>query len=153
MTELSRLTETPEIWLLYLNGLENKMTDVLSYIRDQIEEHGVRFFAIGTPDELEEILKGFPVNDLKAQFARPFRTDDVIDRITMEAMNVEKLAKAKRIMLIDDDPLMLQNFKEMLSGSVGAALRALLQNVLRTPEGRKLAEQLSEAAKRQEDGK
>ena len=48
---------------------------------------------------------------------------------------------------------MEEKLREMLSGSEGAALRALLQNVLRTPEGRKLAEQLSEAAKRQEDGK
>ena len=48
---------------------------------------------------------------------------------------------------------MEEMLREMLSGSEGAALLALLQNVLRTPEGRQLAEQLGQAAKRQEDGK
>ena len=117
VTELSRLEDAPEIWLLFLQGMENKMTDVLSYIRDQIEEHMIRFFVIGTPDELENILQGFPVADLKATFTRPFRTDEVIDRITMEAMNVQRLSEAKRIMIIDDDPLMLQTFKEMLQSN------------------------------------
>ena len=117
VTELSRLEDAPEIWLLFLQGMENKLTDVLSYIRDQIEEHMIRFFVIGTPDELESILHDFPVADLKATFARPFRTDEVIDRITMEAMNVQRLSEAKRILIIDDDPLMLQTFKEMLQSN------------------------------------
>ena len=34
---------------------------------------------------------------------------------------------------------MEEKLREMLSGSDGAALKALLQNVLRTPEGKKLA--------------
>ena len=117
VTELSRLAERPEIWLLYLNGLENKMKDVLSYIRDQINEHQVRFFVIGTEDELGEIMQGFPANLLKASFTRPFRTDEVIDRLTMEALNVEKISKAKKILIIDDDTMILQAFKEMLQGN------------------------------------
>ncbi len=48
---------------------------------------------------------------------------------------------------------MEEKLREMLSGSEGAALRELLQSVLRTPEGKRLAEQLSEAAKKQGDGK
>ncbi len=42
---------------------------------------------------------------------------------------------------------MEEKLRELLSGSEGAALRELLQNVLRTPEGKRLAEQLAEAAK------
>lgn len=117
VTELSRLGQIPELWLLYLQGIDNKMTDILAYIREQIEEHTLRFFVIGTPEELETVLKGFPPNLLKASFARPFRTDEVIDRLTMEAMNAERIANAQRILLVDDDPLMLQNYKEMLAGT------------------------------------
>ena len=42
---------------------------------------------------------------------------------------------------------MEEKLREMLSGSDGAALKALLQNVLRTPEGKKLAEQLAAATR------
>ena len=116
VTEISRMTDRPEIWLLYLQGMENRMTDVLSFTQDQIKEHQVRFFVIGTGDELEEILGSFPPNLLKGTFERPFRTDEVIDRMTMEAMNVEQIANAKKILIIDDDTMMLQTFKEMLQG-------------------------------------
>ena len=48
---------------------------------------------------------------------------------------------------------MEEKLREMLSGSEGAALRELLQGVLRTPEGKKLAEQIADAAKRQSETK
>ena len=117
VTEISRMDDKPEIWILYLQGVERSLLDLLSYIKDQIKEHGFRLFVIGTPEELEEDLKGFPVSDIKGTFTRPFRMEDVIDRLTMEVMNVERLSAAKRIMIIDDDPLMLQTFKEMLQSN------------------------------------
>ena len=118
VTDMARQAGATEIWLLFLQGMGgDRMTTVLSYIREQIKENQIRFFVIGTPEELETVLKGFPVNELKATFPRPFHTDEVVDRISMEAMNVQKLADAKHILLVDDDPLMLQNFKEMLQGT------------------------------------
>ncbi|MBR0090952.1 MAG: response regulator [Lachnospiraceae bacterium] len=117
VTELSRIEEKPEIWLLYLQGVDRNLLDLLSFIRDQIKEHGYRLYAIGTPEELEEDLKGFPPSDLKGTFTRPFRMENVIDRLEMEVMNVERLSAARCIMIIDDDPLMLQAFKEMLQSN------------------------------------
>ncbi|MBR0172661.1 MAG: hypothetical protein IJQ21_07705, partial [Lachnospiraceae bacterium] len=73
VTEISRVAgaqDAPEIWILFLQGTENLMKDVLSYIRDRIDEHNIRFFVIGTQDELDEILKDFPPNLLKAAFTR-----------------------------------------------------------------------------------
>lgn len=117
VTEISRLEEPPEIWVLYLQGVERSLLDLLSYTKDQIKEHGYRLFVIGTPEELEEDLKGFPVSDIKGTFTRPFRMEDVIGRLLLEVENVERLSEAKRILIIDDDPLMLQTFKEMLQSN------------------------------------
>ena len=118
VTEISRVAgaqDAPEIWILFLQGTENLMKDVLSYIRDRIDEHNIRFFVIGTQDELDETLKDFPPNLLKATFTRPFRADEVIDKITMEAMKVSRLQESKRILVIDDDATMLRTMKDMLS--------------------------------------
>ena len=118
VTEISRIAgaqDAPEIWILFLQGTENLMKDVLSYIRDRIDEHNIRFFAIGTQDELDEILKDFPQNLIKATFTRPFRADEVIDKITMESMKVSRLQESKRILVIDDDATMLRTMKDMLS--------------------------------------
>lgn len=115
VTEISRIENPPDVWILYLHGTENPLTDVLSYIRDQIDELNYRFFVIGTPEELEEVLKDFPPKCIKATFARPFRADDVIDRITMELEVVQKLSESKRILVIDDDATMLRTLKDLLS--------------------------------------
>ena len=53
VTEISRMDDKPEIWILYLQGVERSLLDLLSYIKDQIKEHGFRLFVIGTPEERE----------------------------------------------------------------------------------------------------
>ncbi|MBQ6735593.1 MAG: response regulator [Lachnospiraceae bacterium] len=120
VTEISRAagdpSDMPEIWILFMQGTETRLTEVLSYIRDQVEEHNVRFFAIGSKDEIEETLKDFPPGDLKGSFTRPFRTDEVVDRMAMEAMKVQRLSESKRILIVDDDATMLRTMKDMLSG-------------------------------------
>ena len=115
VTEISHVENPPDIWLLYLQGIENRMKDVLSYVHDQIDEHNIHFFVIGTPEELEEILKDFPPRELKATFSRPFRVDEVADRLLVEASNVQRLKESKRILVIDDDSTMLRTMKDMLS--------------------------------------
>ena len=114
VTEISRLEDKPEIWILYLQSVERSLLDLLSYIHDQIQEHGYRLFVIGTEEELSEDLKGFPPADIKGMIKRPFRMEDAIDRLTMEAVHVEKMGEARRILIIDDDPMMLRTFKELL---------------------------------------
>lgn len=122
VAEISRLQDCPKIWLLYLQGVENRMTDVLDYIREQVETHGVKFFVCGTPDELAEILQGFPRVCLTGTFARPFHVDDLIERLAMGAANEGPLteregADVKRVLIVDDDTVMLQSLKELLSPS------------------------------------
>ena len=114
VTEISRLEDKPEIWILYLQGVERSLLDLLSYIHDQIHEHGYRLYVIGTEDEIRDDLKGFPPADVKGTITRPFRMEDALETLTREAIRVEKLGGAKRILIIDDDPLMLQSFKELL---------------------------------------
>ena len=116
VTAISHIENPPDIWLLYLNGTDNRLTDVISFIRDQIDEMNVRFFAIGTHDELEKTLKDLPPKCIKATFTRPFRADEVIDRLTIESQAVQRLSESKRILVIDDDSTMLRTLKDLLSG-------------------------------------
>ncbi|MBR5969291.1 MAG: response regulator [Lachnospiraceae bacterium] len=120
VTDISRAagdgSDMPDIWILFMQGVEVRLREVLSYVRDQVEEHNVRFFVIGTADEIEENLKGFPPADLRGSFSRPFRTDEIVDRMTVESMNVQRLSESKRILVVDDDATMLRTMKDMLSG-------------------------------------
>ena len=120
VAEISRVEDRPEIWLFFLQGADNPlMTDVLFYIREQVEEHGVRLFAVGTPRELDEMLWGLPADSLAGTFARPFLMNELIERCTMEATEAaeEPPAERRRVLVVDDDTVMLQSLKELLSSS------------------------------------
>ena len=124
VTELSRFVVkeqlsseeggTPEIWLLYLQSSERGLRDVLSYIKDQVDEHHVRFYVIGTQDELNDMLGDFPRTSIKAAITRPFRADEVIDTISAEYANIQKIMGSRRILVVDDDATMLRTYKDML---------------------------------------
>ena len=114
--DISRVQDVPEIWLLYLQGFDGHMTNVLTYMKDVIDEHKVRLFTVGTDVELEKALKLLPPPYTKGFFQRPFRVDDVVERLKVEAAGVNKRKESKRILVIDDDPTMLNAMKDMLSG-------------------------------------
>ena len=122
VAEISCLNNRPGLWLLYLQGVDAPLTDLLSYARSQVKGHGVKLFAVGTPDELAEILRGFPRDCLAGTFTRPFRVDELIERLAMEAISEDpsaesKVEETKRILVVDDDTVMLQSLKELLSPS------------------------------------
>ena len=55
--DISRVQDVPVIWLLYLQGFDGHMTNVLTYMKDVIDEHKVRLFTVDTDEELEKALK------------------------------------------------------------------------------------------------
>ena len=117
VTDISRMEEKPKLWLLFMQGAENRITDVMGYLRDQVEEFAIRLFVIGTPQELEENLSTFPPDYIKGRFTRPFRMEDVVERFTAEALNIQRMSESKRVLVIDDDPVMLTTLKDLLSGA------------------------------------
>ena len=115
VTEISRVEFPPSIWLLYLMSIENKHVDVLSYLKDQVQEHGYRLYVIGTPEELREVMTGFPAECLRGIFERPFHAEDIADRLLAEADELQQESEGKRILLVDDDEIMLNTMKDLLS--------------------------------------
>ncbi|MBQ9513154.1 MAG: response regulator [Lachnospiraceae bacterium] len=116
VTEISHVENVPEIWLLYLQDTDKKMTDVLSYIKDQVDEKNIRFYMIGTTDELASAMKSVPGSYVKGTFTRPFRVDEIADKLTIESDIVQRMKESRRILIIDDDATMLRRYKDMLSG-------------------------------------
>ncbi len=107
--------QIPEIWILYLQGTDMKLTDVLSYIRDQISEFNIRLFVIGLEEEIRENLKGFPQSEIKGIFQRPFRKEEVIEKLMMEEMKVKRIRESRRILIVDDDATILRAMKDMMA--------------------------------------
>ena len=71
---------------------------------------------IGTTDELASAMKSVPGSYVKGTFTRPFRVDEIADKLTIESDIVQRMKESRRILIIDDDATMLRRYKDMLSG-------------------------------------
>lgn len=118
VTAISHTVEeesAPPIFILYLQDEENTMPDVLGYLRDLIEEKGIRFFVIGTQDELEAVMGTFPKHLITQTFTRPLNLGDLSKAVVKEADALAKLEEFKSILIVDDDPTALRTMKNLLS--------------------------------------
>ena len=106
--------DIPRIFILYLQGEDNLMIDVLGYIRDLVEDRGIRFFVIGTQEELDTII-GKKADYVAQMYTRPVDLGELIKRLQKEGEAVDKLKEFKSILIVDDDATALRSMKSLLS--------------------------------------
>ena len=106
--------DIPRIFILYLQGEDNLMIDVLGYIRDLVEDRGIRFFVIGTQEELDTVV-GKKADYVAQMYTRPVDLGDLIKRLQKEGEAVGKLKEFKSILIVDDDATALRSMKSLLS--------------------------------------
>ena len=106
--------EIPRIFIMYLQGEDNLMIDVLGYIKDVVEDLGVRFFVIGTQEELDTVI-GKKADYVAGLYTRPVDLPEFIKRLQKEGEAVDKLQEFKSILIVDDDATALRSMKSLLS--------------------------------------
>ena len=106
--------DIPRIFILYLQGEDNLMIDVLGYIKDLVEDRGIRFFVIGTQEELDEVI-GKKADYVAQMYTRPVDLPALIKTIQKEGEAVDKLKEFKSILIVDDDATALRSMKSLLS--------------------------------------
>lgn len=106
--------DIPRIFILYLQGEDNLMIDVLGYIRDLVEDRGIRFFVIGTQEELDEVI-GKKADYVAQMYTRPVDLGELLKRLQKEGETVDKLKEFKSILIVDDDATALRSMKSLLS--------------------------------------
>ena len=106
--------DIPRKFILYLQGEDNLMIDVLGYIRDLVEDRGIRFFVIGTQEELDEVI-GKKADYVAQMYTRPVDLGELLKRLQKEGETVDKLKEFKSILIVDDDATALRSMKSLLS--------------------------------------
>ena len=106
--------DIPRIFILYLHSEDNLMIDVLGYIRDLVEDRGIRFFVIGTQEELDTVV-GKKADYVAEKYARPVDVNEFVKRLQKEGEAVDKLKEFKSILIVDDDATALRSMKSLLS--------------------------------------
>ena len=108
--------DIPRIFILYLQGEDNLMIDVLGYIRDMVEDRGIRFFVIGTQEELDTVV-GKKADYVAQMYTRPVDLGELIKRLQKEGEAVDKLKEFKSILIVDDDADFLTVMKHWLKNA------------------------------------
>ena len=106
--------DIPRIFILYLQGEDNLMIDVLGYIRDLVEDRGIRFFVIGTQEEIDTVI-GKKADYVAQMYTRPVDLAELIKRLQKEGEAVDKLKEFKSILIVDDDATALRSMKNLLA--------------------------------------
>ena len=112
--EEEKKEDIPRIFILYLQGEDNLMIDVLGYIKDLVEDRGIRFFVIGTQEEIDTII-GKKSDYVAQAYTRPVDLAELIKRLQKEGEAVDKLKEFKSILIVDDDTTALRSMKSLLS--------------------------------------
>ena len=112
--EEEKKDDIPRIFILYLQGEDNLMIDVLGYIRDLVEDRGIRFFVIGTQEEIDEVI-GKKADYVAQTYTRPVDLPGLIKTLQKEGEAVDKLKEFKSILIVDDDATALRSMKSLLA--------------------------------------
>ncbi|MCR5476867.1 MAG: response regulator [Lachnospiraceae bacterium] len=114
--EMQRIDNPPMIWVYYLQGVDADLHEFHSFLQKRVEESGeTQLFLIGNPEELREAVIQLSQENVRGTFPRPFRVDEVAERIHKEIGKLQTSDDRKRILLVDDDPTMLRTLKVVLS--------------------------------------
>ena len=114
---IAHMDDVPKIWFLNICGPEDDLSAVLSLAKITVGTEDIRFFVGGAKSEINYFMRDFPGEMVVKTFTRPFSADDIAESFKDEAGNIERSFYAKKILVVDDDPVLLHNMKDLLSES------------------------------------
>ena len=114
IVEIQLLQNLPSIFIVYLEGDINAFNGTLKYLTKIISESSDRklLYLIGNQIEIDVAKEVVPHSFVNEAFTRPVNMKDVISRINNTLLNGDR---RKRILVVDDDSVMLRTMKNWLS--------------------------------------
>lgn len=115
VNELSKEPKSP-IVLLYLGDFVDKVSEGLIYLKDKIAEDEARLFIVGNNEEINEARQYIPDAVITGTFERPLNVKNLVAAINETSDIIDAEGEKKRILVVDDDPVMLRTIKGWLEG-------------------------------------
>ena len=113
--EISHIEEPPVLWVFYLDGNVEELSEALVYCKDTVLEKEIFFYLVGNQEELEIAGKYLSSELVRAKFERPLNTQKLVEELFVGIHDGEEIEAKKRILIVDDDPTMTRMIKNLLS--------------------------------------
>ena len=116
INELNKTASKP-IVLLYLGDFINQTAEGLTYLKDKIVEDEARLFIVGSTEEIREVKAFLPDTVITGAFERPLNVKLLVEAMNETSEQIKAEGEKKRILVVDDDPVMLRAIKGWLEGT------------------------------------
>ena len=113
--EISQKKSCAKIWVFYLDGEIDEISESLVYCKDTIEETECFLYLVGNIDELENANKYIPSNMIKGKLERPLNIANLVEALNKGFSEEERIESKKKILIVDDDPAMTRMIKNLLT--------------------------------------
>lgn len=114
VTEVERIENKPPVYLIYVDDIDDMM-EFFVYLRDRVVEEDLSVSIIGSHDEVEKIYTGASKDKIAAVFERPVNVKELGQKMIEVVEKEDQRLQKKRILVVDDDGVMLRTIKSWLS--------------------------------------
>lgn len=115
VVEIDLIKNLPDIYLVYLEGDAKLFSDTLKYLKGKIAEGETSrlLYLIGNENEIGTALESVSRTFIATSFVRPVNMKEIIN--ALDDVVLHGFSRKKRILVVDDDPLLLRTMKNWLS--------------------------------------
>ncbi|MCR4782795.1 MAG: response regulator [Lachnospiraceae bacterium] len=110
--ELNEVSDDINVYVLFLG--ETEANEALTFLNDKISEKGILVYALGTSEELKKLYTHINEQKFEKTFERPFNVKDIASSLELGIYTSIEQTEKKKILVIDDDGVMLRTIKEWL---------------------------------------
>lgn len=117
IVEIQLKENLPDIYIVYLEGDLNSFNGTLKYLKKLLTEEGKDrvLYLIGSQLEVSSAYEIIPKALVSAAFMRPVNMTEVIARLNTLILDEEGSDGKKKILVVDDDGIMLRSMNNWLS--------------------------------------
>ncbi len=115
---ISSIANRPSIVVFYVDNADRAVFSTLNYFKEMLQSDfsSCSVYLVGNESELEDAYNYLPKDFTKGAFPRPLNVKNLVAKLQMDqAFGADNLNR-KKILVVDDDPIMLRTLKAWLDG-------------------------------------
>lgn len=115
---VSSIANRPPTVVFYVDNADRSVFSTLNYFKELLQGDfsACSIYLVGNESELEDAYTYLPKDYTKGSFSRPLNVKSLVSKLQMDQAFGNENLNRKKILVVDDDPIMLRTLKAWLDG-------------------------------------